>query len=146
MAAKHELSGANARGIFWFILCFVLTMGAIHVGLWWTLGRFNRHEAKQMAGLSSIGEPRPRDLDQPLQPAPGHPYSPAQDMGEMSCEQLSRLHSYGAVDGDTTHVHSPIERAVEMLLQSGELKKAVNGAETQPFINQTQPAPTENRT
>jgi hypothetical protein len=144
--AKHELSGANARGIFWFILCFILTMGLIHLVLWLTLGGLNKHEAKQTVGPSPIGEPRPRNLDQPLQPAPGHPFSPAQDLAEMKREQLSRLHSYGSVQGDPAHVHIPIDRAMEMLLQSGELKKVGKEADTQPFINQTQPAPTENRT
>jgi hypothetical protein len=144
--AGHELSGANARGIFWFILCFLLAMGVIHLVLWGTLGRMNRHEVKREAGASPIGEARVRELDQPLQPAPGHPTAPAQDLAAMKAEQLSRLHSYGPVEGDAGHVHIPIERAMEMLLQSGELKRSVKGAETQPFINQTQPAPTENRT
>ncbi len=144
--AKHEPSSANMRAIFWFILCFLLTTGVIQVVLWLTLGEMDRREARREATSSPIGEPRPGDLDQPLQPSPGHPYVPAQDLAAMETEQLSRLRSYGPVEGDAGHVHIPIERAMEMLLQSGELKKPVKAAETQPFINQTQPTPTENRT
>ena len=144
--ARHELSGVNARGVFWFILWFVMSAGVIHLLVWWTLGGMNRREVEREAGASPIGEGRLRELDQPLQPSPGHPTVPAQDLSAMKAEQLSRLHSYGPLEGDAGHVHIPIERAMEMLLQSGELKKPVKGAETQPFINQTQPAPTENRT
>ncbi|MGN6371084.1 MAG: hypothetical protein ACTHN5_22750 [Phycisphaerae bacterium] len=144
--AKHELSGASSRGIWRFILCFVLTMGLIHVGLWLTLGGMNHYVGMHESLPPPIGEPRPRQLEQPLQPAPGHPTSPAQDLAEMKAEQLQRLNSYGPIKGDPGHVHIPIDRAMEMLLQSGELRKPVNGADTQPYINPTTQPSTENRT
>lgn len=145
ITAGHEISGVNTFGVWVFIASFVIVGLALHVVLYFILGGIVKHVRQNERKPPVIGMPLPDDLDQPLQPSPGHPTLPWQDLAAMKAAQEARLHSYGRIPNDPAHARIPIDRAMELLLQSGALKQKPNAADTQPYINTTQPAPTENR-
>ena len=146
VAAKHELSSVSTRGVFIFMAAFLATGACLHFFGLFTLNLLDRRAMKQEPSPSPIGVVRDSHLDQPLQPSPGHPTLPSQDLEAMKVEQNAALHSYAPISGNGSHARIPIDRAMQLLLDSGALKVPPKAADTQPYINTTQPASTENRT
>jgi hypothetical protein len=142
----HELSGVHTRGIWIFFACFLASLFLIFVLVWLTYGGLVRHLAPSERASSPLTNDSPLHLDQPLQPSPNHPSLPWQDLTAMKSAQTAALNSYGPLPNDPTHAHIPITRAMQLLLQSGTLQTSEKSPTTQPYINTTQPTPTENRT
>jgi hypothetical protein len=145
-AKKHELSGINVRGVALFIAIFIPSTFLILTLVWLLYGRLVHHLARTEIAPSPIGQDPLTHLDQPLQPSPGHPTLDWQDLTAIKDSQLHQLTTAGPLPNDPTHAHIPITRAMRLLLQSGALKKPPATPTTQPYLNTTQPTPTENRT
>lgn len=141
--AGYELSTVHHRGVGYFILWFIVVGLFLQFCVWLILGRIIHH-VKTLDPRPSVLQNESPLLDQPLQPAADHNSLPWQDMAALHERQYQQLHSYGLLPNDRAHI--PIGRAMELLLHSGALKAPQNPANTQPYINTTQPAPTENRT
>ena len=143
-APGYDTTRVSTRGVFWFILGFILAGALILPGIWWMEGAVIRSQHRAAAPIAE-----PLQLPQPLQPTPAHPQLPWQDMATLRAAQVSKLHSYGpAPDG---HATIPIDRAMDLLLESGRLKQSWTNPATQPYHLETQPAPrvkpsVENRT
>jgi hypothetical protein len=141
----HELSGIHTRGIWTFIAIFIPSAFLILLFVWLTYGAIVHHLARSEAHAPLIGQDTPT-LDQPLQPSPGHPTLDWQDLTALKHSQLHQLTTYGPLPKNLTHAHIPIDRAMQLLLQSGSLDAPPTSPTTQPYLNTTQPTPTENRT
>lgn len=131
----YQEMGVNVRAMAWFVVGFALSVAAIVIGLWWLEKPFIRGD------FSEDRSPRALDVEQPLQPSPGHPAMPWDDLEAMRHDQETRLNNFGPLAGDPSHVHIPIDRAMEMLLQSGDLTKSWSPPATLPFKMETQPSP-----
>ena len=140
----YDTSRVHTRGIFIFYAGFIATIAVLLALVWW----FER-------GL--VGYPRSQDrgnpreartLPQPLQPSPGHPALPWQDMAALRSAQERQLHSAGPIPNDAAHRHIPIDDAMEQLLKSGALTWPWQAPATQPYVRpprETVPS-VENRT
>ena len=127
---RYDKSRVHVTGVLWFALGFVLTTAGLVALVWWIEQGMERH--------APMATPAKLPLNQPLQPSPQHPTLPWEDLAAMRQGQLERLHSYGELDGGKAHV--PIERAMDLLLQSRELNRTWNAAAgTQPARTETQP-------
>ncbi len=84
-------------------------------------------------------QPLALPLQQPLQPSPGHPLLPWQDMAALRTLQEQKLNGYGPVGEDRAHI--PIDRAIDLLIQSGELNRSWKNPTTQPYQFETSPPP-----
>jgi hypothetical protein len=147
-SAGHDESRVHTTGVLWFVAGFILVGAGILMGLWGL-----ESDVAPMAAGETGRPPEAWQLAQPLQPSPGHPALPWEDMAAMRAAQEKELHSYGATAASPAagHVRIPIERAIDLLLQSGELRRPWVNPATQPYRMETQPAPrskpsVENRT
>jgi hypothetical protein len=140
----YDTSRVSTRGVFWFLIFFALTGVALLAALWWYQSLLLRHTPVTANAPHAIP---PATVPQPLQPSPGHPLLPWQDMAALRATQEARLHSAGPLLNDPTHRRIPIDEAIDRLLRSGDLAKPWQNT-TQPYqYPATQRAPTvENRT
>ncbi len=142
-------AGVNTRGVGIFIVCFVTFGGVMFTAMWLTLGTFMRQVHPHETTVSVVGTNGDTEMDQPLQPSPGHPTLDWQDLSAMKAAQIKGLRTYAAIPNDPAHVKIPIDRAMQLLIESKSLAIPPNPEavpSTQPYIDTTQPAPTENRT
>ncbi len=125
--AGYEVTGANARRTFWFILWFIGSMVVVLAGVWWI--------EKWLGGGREISQAMPREMDlqQPLQPSAGHASVPWEDMAALRARQEGWLHSSGALPGDAGHRHISIDAAMDELLKSGELTRPWKNPTTMPY-------------
>jgi hypothetical protein len=142
----HELTTINVRGTGIFIAIFIPSTFAVLVLVWLIYGGLVHHIAHTEISPSPIGQDPLTHLDQPLQPSPGHPTLDWQDLTTLKQSQTKQLTTYGSLPNDPTHAHIPITRAMQLLLQNGSLTSPPAAPTTQPYLNTTQPTPTENRT
>ncbi len=145
----HEMSGVNVRAIGVFILCFIVAGGGLLSGMAFLMGALDRHVHRGESGAMPAAARGSLSVDQPLQPSPGHPTLDWQDAVAMKAAQQKELNSYGVLAGDPKHLRIPIDRAIHLLVEKQLLASppATDGpANTQPYINTTQPSSTENRT
>jgi hypothetical protein len=133
-----DTSRVHAKGIFFFIVCFALTMAGILIGIWYFEGGvLGRHRPTDTAHPQST-----KVLPQPLQPSPGHPTFDWQDLAALRDAQEKQLNSTGPN-------HIPIDQAMNQLLNSGKLNQPWKNPTTQPYIRpptEPQAPPVENRT
>ena len=131
----YEAAGVRVRAMAWFVVGFVLSVAVILVGLWWLEKPFIR------GGYSESRELGQFQVDQPLEPSPGHPQLPWEDLKSLQHEQEARLDGYGILPGDPSRAHIPISRAMDLLLQGGDLNKAWSAPTTMPYKMETEPSP-----
>jgi len=131
----RDAAEISFRAIAWFVLAFALSLAVIVIGLWWLEKPFIRGNFSESRPIRTL------DVDQPLQPSPGHPQLPWEDLASRRHEQLAALNAYGPLNGDPSRSRIPISRAMDLLLQSGNLNKPWVAPTTMPYKIETQPSP-----
>jgi hypothetical protein len=129
----YQPDNVHVGGVVIFVVLLAFGCAVTAVLLW-----------KTQVKLVPEGRPplvQAQPLEQPLQPSAEHPLSPAEDMRAMRLRQERTLKSYSAIPGDSAHARVPIDRAIDLLLQSGELQKPFVIPSTRPFEAPTQPSP-----
>jgi hypothetical protein len=101
------------------IVVFSATLAGVIVitgVLMWVL--FRALESQERARES---QPSPRVADEgvPLPPEPHLQTRPEQELAALRAAEEELLHSYGWVDESAGIAHIPIERSIELLVQSG---------------------------
>lgn len=102
--------------MIYFLLIFAASLALILGGI----RLFYSVSASKRIAQSVADSPA---LDQPLQPSPSHPTLPWEDMQRLRDSQQDLLHNGGPDPNDPTHMHIPIDRAIDMLLKSGALTR-----------------------
>ncbi len=136
----YETSEVHVRAMAWFVVGFILSMAVILVGLWW----LQKPLTPPNLGENRPPQPSPLPLEQPLQPSPGRETTDWQDMTAMRDRQQGQLESYAPIAGDPAHARIPIDRAMALLLQNGDLQKPWTLPAlptTLPYKIETQPSP-----
>jgi hypothetical protein len=108
----HETRGANARGVFKFL---VLLSGLLAVAALLSWGLV-RHFSKQNAGAASVS---PFTETGQLPPGPQLQVNPRQDWLKYHEQQEKSLETYAWENRGAGIVRVPIERAMDLLLQKG---------------------------
>ncbi|HVT79261.1 MAG TPA: hypothetical protein VHM90_01280 [Phycisphaerae bacterium] len=111
----------SVRAVAWFLAGWAAVMVGLLAGVWAVQRALSRE-----GPLTTSVEPALKELPQPLQPSPGHPQLPWQDMAGLRAAQEGRLNSRGAD-------HVPIKEAMEKLLRSGALTRPWQNPATQPY-------------
>ena len=142
----HEPSGINTRGVGIFIAIFIPSTLLILTLIWLLYGGLTHHLVQSEVSPNPLAQNLATPLDQTLQPSPDHPTLDWQDLTALKSAQNQQLNSYGPLPNDPAHAHIPISRAMQLLLQNQTLETSTPAPATQPYINTTQPTPTENRT
>lgn len=145
----HALAGINTRGILKFLfLLFIPAAIVIHVAVYFLLGYSVRRQQRTEAPAFPLGLERPTTLPQPLQPSIAHPALPWQDLPLLRDADLQALHTAGPLPNDPAHRHIPIDQAMQLLLQRGNLNEPATAPATQPWKirDSDRPATVENRT
>lgn len=133
--SSYETSEVHVRTMLWFVAGFIVSMAVILTALWWIQKPLTPHN------LGDSRPPRAPVLEQPLQPSPGHETLDWQDLAAMRDRQQKQLESYGPIAGDPAHAHIPIDRAMDLLLNHGELQQSWTLPTTPPYKMETQPSP-----
>lgn len=110
---RHEPLEIDLRPILMtagVLLCLALT---IHLVLWWQVNHYAAHPQDYAVNLSPLAR-----LPQ-IPPSPRQQVSPPEDETAFRSANAARLHSYGWVDKRAGVVHIPVERAKDLMLQSG---------------------------
>jgi len=114
-------SKISVRAVAYFLVGWGIAMVALLAAVWLV--------QRTLTGnlpLTTTVAPSPTELPQPLQPSPGHPQLPWQDMAALRAAQEQRLNSSGPD-------HIAIQQAMEQLLRSGALTRPWQNPGTQPY-------------
>ena len=109
----HETTDADAKPIVGFLIALGLLLVLVMIAM---MVMYNVLEARfERAGrdISPL-----IDVEQ-IPPDPKLQVNPTQELAEVEAWETERLTSYGWVDKDTGVFHIPIERAMEVLVESG---------------------------
>jgi hypothetical protein len=134
----HESNTLAARGIGIFAVAFA--GGMVLLFSVWMFFR-----SSTGAGVNAPVFQSSNILAQPLQPSVTHPTLPREDMAALRTRQLDHLNSEGSLPGDPNHIHIPIQRAIDLLLQRGSATMPQTPS-TQPYLLDKPPVSVENRT
>jgi hypothetical protein len=109
IAAGHETSDINARGVAWSAVTLAIIVAVIFFALRGLFGVFTaQHPASTIATLTRASAPEPRlQVDE------------ARDLGRLRQQEDSILNNYGWVDQKAGIVRIPIERAMDIVAQRG---------------------------
>jgi hypothetical protein len=123
--AKHERSEVNVSGILSFAVALVVLGVVIHFALALVMQRFSREEKKAQ-------DQKPPQFALAVDvPSPHLQDDPAADLARLKAEQIGRLTTYGWVSRDAGIAHIPIDRAMDILAQTG-LPKPIRPPEVEP--------------
>jgi hypothetical protein len=111
-AAGYEIRDAEPRSLGYFAASLVFLVIFAGGVAWWTFRNFSA------ATVASV-EGDPFATSRPLPPAPRLRVSPALDWATYKQMEERQLETYGWTDEQRGLVHVPIERAMDMLLESG---------------------------
>ena len=127
-SVRHESAELKARGI----VLFALGLVALGVGIHFVLEQVMEHYARRESAIQASILPQ---LAAPLEiPQPHLQADPAAERIRIQQQQLEQLNGYGWVDRKAGIAHIPIERAMEILAQSGlpEIKEPQQTGELSP--------------
>jgi hypothetical protein len=110
---SHETRDIRARPIVLAGAAVVGLILASSAGVWFLVGHYARREARASAPnpLAAYGPQKP--------PAPRLQAAPRSDLEALRAGEDAQLHGYGWIDRAAGRVHIPIERAMELLANSG---------------------------
>jgi len=141
----YDGSRVHVGGVFIFLLCFAITMAVIFLATW----GFERRLVGPVRPQDRAQPKEPLPLPQPLQPSPGHPALPWQDLAALRQRQQRELR-LGAPAAADHGPHLPIDKAIDELLNSGVLNRPWKNPATQPYMRPADEKPAlpsvENRT
>jgi hypothetical protein len=130
VAAGHELSDVNIRGLVTFLAGLVISLAVVVIavaGLFvWLMRRAEEADPPQPP-LAEVRAKQP--------PAPRLQESPAREMEAMAAEQAAALAQTKWVDEQQKIVRIPIEQAMEMVATQG----LPNWPRVEPDTQQTKP-------
>ena len=109
IAAGHETSDINARGVAWSGVALAIIIAVIFFALRGLFGIFtSQHSSGAIAASIHAPVPEPRlQVDE------------ARDLSHLRQQEDSILNSYGWVDQKAAIVRIPIERAMDIVAQRG---------------------------
>jgi hypothetical protein len=113
----YETRDLSVRAAVLFGTFLVLTAIAVHLVIWLVYSSFAQANARaevRSYPLAQVGQP-------PLPPAPRLQTRPREDLKALRAEEDTYLSSYGWIDRNAGVVRIPIDRAMQLLLQSGQL-------------------------
>jgi hypothetical protein len=113
VAAGHETTDVNIRGLLWLAGVTVVGVALVQIGLLVLLSYY-RTEAKQADPVLS-----PLATERVPPPAPHLQSTPLRDYAEFARAQEEQLHSYGWVDKQQGVARIPVSRAMELILERG---------------------------
>jgi hypothetical protein len=112
MNAKHETRDADVGSLFLIAVILFLGGGVVCLGVWALMHLLATKEAahERPSPVSSVvstpSEPR-------LETQPGV------DLEQTRIREEAQLNSYGWIDGNSSQVHIPIDRAMELIIARG---------------------------
>jgi hypothetical protein len=123
VAAGHELSDVNVRGILWFAAGLVVFAVVVHLVLAWMFRVFAAEEQREKRSRFEIaGEVNPDQLP----PTPLEGINPrrgvSEEVGRGTAPKQIDPDAYGWVDPGKGIVQIPVEVAAERALKSGIFK------------------------
>ena len=115
MAAHHETSDIDARGIVGFAVGLALTGIAIHLLVSLLFGYFTAREAAR----APTQFPLAADRVNRLPPEPRLQTNPRQDLLDLRAAEDAVLHHYSWVDKNAGIVRIPIDEAMKLTVKRG---------------------------
>jgi hypothetical protein len=109
IAAGHETTDINARGVGWNAMALALIIAIIFLGLWGLFAFFS-------ARLSSSASPA---RTHSLPPEPRLQVDETKDLARLRDRENAILNNYGWVDQKAGIVRIPIERAMDIVARRG---------------------------
>ena len=109
----HERSDWDLRYVVWGSAILVISLVVTLTALWWLFGEFYGWSGNRQMGTARINEQESRPPEPVLQ------ISPDRDWQEMLKREQAILNSYRWVDRSRGVVHIPIDRAMQIVAQSG---------------------------
>jgi hypothetical protein len=116
---EAEGSDVNVRGILLFMGVLVVTGILIHFALYWMQHQFRRGEVREEERARQRQPAESARRGAPNFPGPRLQVSPPADMAAYRAREEAALNSYGWVNRTSGIVRIPIERAMEIMAQSG---------------------------
>lgn len=110
----HESGDVNVRGIAIFLIGLAVTTGVVLVLMGLLFSYFAAREARRDAAM-----PVDRPAATQLAPEPLLQTDPRRDLIQLRAEEDSVLSSYAWVDRAGGRVRIPIDRAIEVLAETG---------------------------
>jgi hypothetical protein len=114
IAAGHEVSDVNIRGLMVFLIGLVVSLVLVGVSVAWML--------ELLAEKAERNDPKPpalAELRDKQPPGPRLQHSPAEEMEELRRAQEARLSQMKWVDKQVNFVQIPIERAMRQIAEKG---------------------------
>jgi hypothetical protein len=113
LARHYEADDIQPGPIVWFTVGLLIAIAIALVFLWWLVGVWADRPIDVSVQLP------PALTTPPAVPGPGLDAQPESELGILLQRESERLNSYGWVDRDAGVVHIPIDRAMELLVESG---------------------------
>lgn len=135
---QHEPDGVHTTGTAIFIVAFIASMAALLVAVWFFTGK-----TAVFAGIPKETAPLAESMPQPLEPEPGHPALPWQDLTAIRAAGSAALHPPEQTSQPDGSIKIPIERAMKLIV---ERPAATRPASSQPWQINDRPRTVENRT
>ena len=111
----HEESDVDVSAILRYGLGLLGVALVVHVLLWWLFGVFERQNARKQTQVYPMAVSEQNRLP----PAPRFQENPQQELQELRAKQKALLEGYGWVNKEAGVVHMPVERAKQLILESG---------------------------
>jgi hypothetical protein len=113
LARHYEADDVRSGPLIWFTGGLLVAIAIALVFLWWLVGLWLGRSVEVGVQLPPV-----ITTPQPV-PGPGLDALPESELGRLLTREGERLNSYGWIDRDAGVVHIPIDRAMELIVETG---------------------------